>query len=125
MMRDSLPTASMFISGTTNGTSLSIRHADELSITVVPTSANIGAYFLDAVAPAENIAKSGFRPTTSSTRSTVNWRPAKSIRFPTDLSDAATSTSSPPNPLSSSTFSITPPTSPVAPTTAIFIAYYI
>ena len=45
-------------SDTTSGTSGSIRHADELSMTMAPAAANFGASSLDDVAPAENSAMS-------------------------------------------------------------------
>ena len=48
------------ISGTTNFFDKSILQADELSITVVPASANLGAHSKDIALPAENIAISGF-----------------------------------------------------------------
>ena len=50
--------ASAFTSGTTSGTSGSMRQADELSITVAPAAATRGARARDAVAPAENRARS-------------------------------------------------------------------
>src|SRR4051812_45900783 len=51
------PSAWVFTSGaTTNGTSGSIRHAEELSTTSAPAAATFGAYSLDAVAPFENSA---------------------------------------------------------------------
>src|SRR3954468_23466841 len=43
---------------TTSGTSGSIRHADELSMTIAPAAANRGASSLDADAPTENNATS-------------------------------------------------------------------
>ena len=46
--------ASGLTSDTTSGTSGSIRHADELSMTMAPAAANFGASSLDEVAPAEN-----------------------------------------------------------------------
>ena len=47
------------ISGTTSFLSASIRHAEELSITVVPTSANLGAQSKEVFPPAEKRAMSG------------------------------------------------------------------
>ena len=47
-----------FTSDTTSGTSGSLRHADELSITVTPAAANRGACTSDIVLPAENSAMS-------------------------------------------------------------------
>ena len=41
----------------------SMRHADELSITTVPTAANFGAHSRDVSPPAEKIAKSKLRST--------------------------------------------------------------
>ena len=49
-----------FTSGTTNFLLGSILHAEELSITVVPTSANRGAHSKLVFPPAENKAISGF-----------------------------------------------------------------
>ena len=63
MILSSLVNTSPLISGTTNFLSGSIRHADELSITVVPTSANLGAHAKEVPPPAENNAKSGFMAT--------------------------------------------------------------
>ena len=57
---------SPLISGTTNFLSGSILQAEELSITVVPTSANFGAHSKEVPPPAENNAISGFLATASS-----------------------------------------------------------
>ena len=59
MILSSLVSCDALISGTTNFLSKSILHADELSITVVPTSANFGAHSSDVPPPAENRAISG------------------------------------------------------------------
>ena len=48
------------ISGTISGIVLSILKKEELSITVVPLSANLRAHFSEIELPAENIAMSGF-----------------------------------------------------------------
>ena len=45
---------------TTSSFSGSILHAEELSITVVPTAANFGAHSREVSPPAENKAISGF-----------------------------------------------------------------
>ena len=50
--------ASAFTSGTTSGTSGSIRQADELSITVAPAAATFGASAREVGAPAANRARS-------------------------------------------------------------------
>ena len=54
------------ISGTINFFVTSILQAEELSITTVPNSANLGAHSKETVLPAENIAISGFFKTASS-----------------------------------------------------------
>ena len=51
---------SPLISGIINFFEGSILHADELSITIVPISANFGAHFKEVSPPAEKIAISGF-----------------------------------------------------------------
>src|SRR3546814_293771 len=50
--------ASGLASGTTRGTSGSLRQAEELSMTVAPAAATFGARVRDVVAPAENSARS-------------------------------------------------------------------
>src|SRR5690554_3097082 len=99
----------------------SIRHAEELSITVVPISANFGAHSKDVFPPAEKRAISGFNETASAKPITLYDFPLKNNSFPTDLSDATKSNSSTGKFLSSKTFNITSPTIPVAPTKANFI----
>ena len=56
--RRALATSPGLTSLTISGTSGSIRHADELSMTTAPASANRGACARDPVAPAENNATS-------------------------------------------------------------------
>ena len=51
------------ISGTISFLVSSIRHAEELSITVVPAAANFGAHSNEVSPPAENKAISGLRST--------------------------------------------------------------
>ena len=66
----------------------SIRQAEELSITTVPTSANLGAHSRDVDTPAENKATSGCIETAVS-KPTTSWElPPQSTFFPTDLYDA-------------------------------------
>ena len=50
-----------FTSGTTNFFVGSMRHAEELSITVVPAAANFSAHSREVPPPAENKAISGFK----------------------------------------------------------------
>ena len=54
------------ISGTINFFVASIRHAEELSITVIPAAANCGARLSDVLPPAENNASWGFAAIASS-----------------------------------------------------------
>src|SRR5690606_19165322 len=102
---------------------MSILQAEELSITVVPTSAKRGAHSREVLPPAEKSAKSGFWRTASSRLTTSYSLSLKEIIFPTDLSEATGSSSVTGKFLSASTFNITWPTIPVAPTTAIFIQF--
>ena len=109
------------ISGTTNFLVGSILQADELSITTVPTSANLGANSKEVPPPAEKIAISGLAAIASFMLTIVNSLSLNLIFLPTDLSDATGIKSVIGRFLSSKTFSITCPTIPVAPTTATFI----
>ena len=59
MILSSLVNKYPFISGTINFLVGSILHAEELSITVVPTAANLGAHSKEVSPPAEKIAMSG------------------------------------------------------------------
>jgi hypothetical protein len=98
-----------------------MRQADELSITVVPASANLGASFLEVLPPAENIAISGAREIASSALITLWPLFLKLTVFPTDLSEATGMNSETGKFFSSSILSISLPTNPVAPTTATFM----
>ena len=64
-----------------------ILQAEELSITTVPASANLGAHSKDVDPPAENKAMSGRKDT--AVFSPTTWRELlpNTIFFPTDLSD--------------------------------------
>src|SRR6187401_2921609 len=77
-----------FTSLTISGTSGSIRHADELSITVTPQAANFGASSRDDLAPAENSAMS--RPVGSAVEasSTVTSFPSHGSFVPADRDEA-------------------------------------
>ena len=74
------------ISGTTNFLLSSIRQAEELSTTVVPTFANSGAHFNEVSPPAEKIAICGFKLIASVILITLYFFPLNTISFPTDLS---------------------------------------
>ncbi len=114
--------ASALISGTTNFFVGSIRQALELSITVIPAAANLGAHSSDMVPPAEKMATSGCIAIAVSATTTVHCLPWKSIILPADFSDATGISSVIGKFRSVSTFIISPPTNPVAPTTATFIS---
>src|SRR6187200_1931031 len=107
--------ASAFISGTTSFFVASILHAEELSITVIPASANFGAHSSEVLPPAENMATGGFAAMASVMLTTVYCLPLNSTCLPTDLSDATGIISVRGKFLSASTCNIFVPTSPVAP----------
>src|SRR5688500_8737533 len=109
------------ISGTTSFFEGSMRHAEELSMTVIPFSANLGAHSKEVLPPAEKRATSGFILIASSAVTTLYFLPLKLRSLPADLSEATGMNSVTGNPLSSSTLIIIDPTRPVAPTTATFI----
>src|SRR5262245_46309726 len=107
-------------SGTTSGTSGSIRHADELSTTTAPALAAIGlnsrltdAGVLDSTrsTPANASARMG---------STVYVWPRKGIGLPADFADARNLIDFTGKSRSTSTRRKNSPTAPVAPTTATF-----
>ncbi len=83
-----LDKTSPLISGTTSFFSGSILQAEELSITVVPTAANLGAHSREVSPPAENNAISGCLFTASCKLTIVYSLFLNEICFPTDLSDA-------------------------------------
>src|SRR5579859_5734496 len=77
-----------FTSGTTSFLVGSMRHADELSTTVVPASANKGAWANEVLPPAENKARSGFCFIASSTETTLYCLPLNVTSLPTLFSEA-------------------------------------
>src|SRR5690606_32753402 len=103
----SLVSSDALISGTTNFFVGSILHAEELSITVVPASANFGAHSKDVPPPAEKIAISGLTATASAKPIILYFFPLYSISLPTDLSEATGINSDIGKFLSANTFSIT------------------
>src|SRR5690606_9104061 len=84
---------SPFTSGTTSFLEGSILHADELSTTVIPASANLGAHSKEIEPPAENKAISGWAAIASCNPIIVNVSPLNVTFLPTDFSDATTSNS--------------------------------
>src|ERR1700712_838051 len=117
--------ASALISGTINFLVASILHAEELSITVIPASANFGAHSREVPPPAENNATSGLAAIASCMLTTLYFLPLYSTSFPTDFSEATGINSVNGKFLSASTCNILEPTNPVAPTTATFIVVFI
>src|SRR5204862_7429961 len=114
---------SALISGTINGFVESILHADELSITVIPASANFGAHSSEVPPPAENIAIAGLAAIASIMLTTLYFFPLNPTSFPTDRSEATGINSVTGKFLSANTCNIFEPTNPVAPTTATFILF--
>src|SRR6187402_2845716 len=114
---------SALISGTTSGFVGSILQALELSITVMPASANFGAHSSDVLPPAEKIATAGFAAIPSVMLTTLYFFPLNSTSLPTLLSDATGINSVTGKFLSARTCNILVPTNPVAPTTATFIDF--
>src|SRR5215204_2916859 len=112
---------SAFTSGTTSGFAGSILQAEELSITVIPASANFGAHSNDVLPPAEKIATAGLAAIPSVILTTLYFFPLNSTSLPTLLSDATGTNSVTGKFLSARTCNILVPTNPVAPTTATFI----
>ncbi len=106
-----------FTSATTSGTSGSIRHADELSMTVTPAAANRGASAREPVAPAENSAMSSPVGSATSASSTAISSPFHGSVRPTERAEAKYRSSSTGKPRSARIARITLPTWPVAPTT--------
>ena len=123
MILSSRVSTSALISGTTSFLVGSIRQAEELSTTVVPTSANLGAHSSEVPPPAEKMAMSGRAATASAMPITLYVRPLYVISLPTDFSEATGRSSVKGKLRSSSTWSILEPTKPVAPTTATFIFF--
>src|SRR5450432_668520 len=120
MILSALVNISAFISGTINGFAGSILHAEELSITVIPAAANLGAHSSEVLPPAEKIATSGFAAMASVMLTTLYFFPLYSTSLPTDLSEATGNKSATGKFRSASTCNILVPTRPVAPTTATF-----
>src|SRR5690606_39929447 len=93
MMRSFGVKTSALISGTTSGFVASILQAEELSITVIPASANFGAHSREVLPPAEKSATAGLAAIASVMLTTLYFFPLKSISFPTDFSNATVNNS--------------------------------
>ena len=114
-----LAIASGLTSLTTSGTSGSIRHADELSITITPAAANLGASSRDEVAPDENKAMSRPLGSAVAASSTVICVPFQSRVVPAERAEAKKRICETGKLRSARIWRMTPPTWPVAPTTPI------
>jgi hypothetical protein len=121
MIKSSAVRLSPLISGTINFFEGSILHAEELSTTLQPTLAKLGAHCKLVPPPALNKAKSGFSAIPCSTDLTRHDLPCQVISLPTDFSDATGINSDTGKLRSLRTSNILEPTRPVAPTTATFI----
>ena len=121
MMRSVASNTSPLTSGTTSFLPASIRHALELSITVMPASANFGAHSSDVDPPAENNANRGCSFIASVILTIATSCPFQGMVLPTDFSDATGINYVTGKFRSLNTASIFVPTRPVAPTTATFM----
>ena len=110
--------SSGFTSATTSGTSSCMRHCEELSITMAPASANLGAHCFDVPPPAEKIAMSMPLRSAVATSSTVMSWPRQLSVWPAERAEARKRRSLIGKSRSSSTRRMTMPTWPVAPSTA-------
>ena len=97
-------------SETTNGMAGSFRHAEELSITIAPASANLGASAFDRVAPAENKAMSIPEGSALEASSTTIWPEAPGQRRPADRAEAKNRIADTGNSAPPACRRITPPT---------------
>jgi hypothetical protein len=122
MIRGDPSSASGFTSGTTSGTSGSIRNADDLSMHTVPAAATSRTNPRATDAPAAERERSTSRSTSTVSSCTVTSRPPNEIVRPADRADANGNSSSTGNARASMIRSISVPTAPVAPTTATFRA---
>ena len=110
--------ASAFTSGTTRGTSGSIRQADELSMTRQPTAPILGDHSFEMSPPADIRAMSTSRKSKWSSALHFRVRSPNETSRPIDFVDASATTSLAGNLRSARMFNISCPTLPVAPTTA-------
>src|SRR5690606_33137022 len=125
MILSSLDKTSPFTSGTTNFLVGSIRHADELSTTVIPASAYWGAYSVEVPPPAENKATSHCSVIASAGVTILYYFPFGPITLPLLRSDATGINCVTWKLPSAKTVKLSAPTRHVAPTTATFILKFV
>jgi hypothetical protein len=113
------PIAERLTSGTTSGTSGSIRNAPELSTATAPLAAAIGAHFRETSSGTSNMATSTPSKTSGASARTVSSAPRTVIRLPAERGEAISRTSPHGHDVRWLRMSIiTEPTAPVAPTSA-------
>ena len=105
-------------SGTTSGTSLSMRKAPELSTTTAPRDAATGAHSAEISSGTSNIATSIPSKASGESATTVSSSPRHISFLPALRADAMSRISPQTSGRSESIPSMTVPTAPVAPTTA-------
>ena len=115
-----LATSPGLISGTTSGTSGSIRNAEELSITTAPAAAAAGANSSEMPPPALKRARSMPEKESGLSSFTACSRSRKRSVLPTERAEAKRLNSPICKSLCSKHLSISSPTAPVAPTMAIW-----
>ena len=103
---------------TTSGTVVSIRQADELSMTVAPWATAAGASSREMSAPAENSAMSTPSKASATASPISSVRPSIDTVRPADRPEASRRSSPTGNSRSLRIWIIVRPTTPVAPTTA-------
>src|SRR6516164_10344241 len=111
-------TASAFTSGTISGTSGSIRHTDELSMTTAPCAAIFGDHSFDTAPPADIKQMSTSEKSKWSSALTFSVLSPNEHSTPWLRREATATTSSAGKLRSARMSSISRPTLPVAPTTA-------
>ena len=116
--RGRLRTCSALTSGTTSGTSASIRNAPLLSTAITPIAAAIGAQIAEISSGTSNIATSTPANAACVNSSTITSWPRTWRTLPADRAEANNLISPQTSGLVESRSSITVPTAPVAPTTA-------
>src|SRR4051812_42574395 len=118
MLRGRSRSASLLTSGTTSGTSGSIRKAAELSTTVTPRAVAIGAHSSDTSSGTSNMATSTPSNASGVSSRTVSWSPRQLSCLPAERPEARSRISPQTVRREGGNSSMTVPTEPVAPTTA-------
>src|SRR6202012_5128128 len=88
MILSSFVRASALSSGTISFFVGSMRQAEELSMTVMPAGANLGAHSREVLPPAEKRATAGFAAMASAALTILYFFPLNSTSFPMERSEA-------------------------------------